>query len=73
MPAVQIQNVPPYEIPDEMTEDSAARPKKRKPRCYPIDQNCNLPAVHPPVADPAAQAATLARGWRAWAAEGGAS
>ncbi|HKM55869.1 MAG TPA: helix-turn-helix domain-containing protein [Isosphaeraceae bacterium] len=35
-------------------------------------QNCNPPVVHPPVADPAAQAAALARGWRAWAAEGGA-
>jgi len=63
MPAVQIQNVPPDEIPDEMTRSSR--------RFAPIEQNCNPPVIHPPVADPAAQAAILARGWRAWAAEGG--
>lgn len=78
MPAVQIQNVPPYEIPDEMTEDSAARPKKRKPRCFPIDQNCNLPAPPVPDDDPAATAAAWALGPRHFvelariAAEGGA-
>lgn len=58
MPVVQIQNVSPYEIPDEMTGSS---------RFAPIQQNYN-----PPVADPAAQAATLALGYHRWHEAGGA-
>lgn len=40
-------------------------------RFAPIEQNNNPPVVHPPVADPAATAATLARGFHRWH-EGGA-
>ena len=52
----------PNEIPNEMTGSS---------RFTPIQQNNNPPVVHPPVADPAATAATLARGFHHWH-EGGA-
>ena len=45
--------------------------EKNGSRFAPIQQNCNPPVVHPPVADPAAQAATLARGFHRWYEEGG--
>jgi hypothetical protein len=46
-------------------------PPRPKP-VQPTMQNCNPPAPPVPDDDPATTAATLARGWRAWAAEGGA-
>lgn len=69
----------PDEISNEMTQDSASRPKKRKPRCFPIEQNNNPPAPPVPDDDPAATAAMWARGLdhlvheARIAAEGGAS
>lgn len=70
-PGACSRKFPVHEVGNPVPTNGASTAPENDARFGPIQQNCNPPVVHPPVADPAAQAATLARGFHRWYEEGG--